>query len=153
MRHGKSGTGYGNLLVAAAAALLLSSCELLSGPGEEPRLERLPRDLSAAEQAARTVAARLKQALEQENANGMRQVHAYYDVGVWDAFFRIAENVRASVEIKSLEMQGNSAIVDVGTRIQFRNTSKRAEESTDVDHVWTLEQRGGTWVLVSVTAQ
>src|SRR5690606_22098819 len=51
MRHGKSGTGYGNLLVAAAAALLLSSCELLSGPGEEPRLERLPRDLSAAEQA------------------------------------------------------------------------------------------------------
>jgi serine protease inhibitor len=33
------------------AALLLASCELLSGPGEDAPLERLPRDLTSAEQA------------------------------------------------------------------------------------------------------
>jgi serine protease inhibitor len=48
-RHSRSGTGYGSLLIAAAATLLLPSCELLSGPGAEAPLERLPRELSAAE--------------------------------------------------------------------------------------------------------
>jgi serine protease inhibitor len=49
MRLSRSGTGYGSLLIAAAATLLLPSCELLSGPGGEAPLERLPRELSAAE--------------------------------------------------------------------------------------------------------
>ncbi|MBR9990393.1 MAG: serpin family protein [Gemmatimonadetes bacterium] len=39
------------MATVAGAAFLLASCELLSGPGEDMPLERLPRDLSAAEQA------------------------------------------------------------------------------------------------------
>jgi serine protease inhibitor len=53
MRHVRRGAAAGGMLTAAGAALLLASCELFSGPGEDraPALERLPRELSAAEQA------------------------------------------------------------------------------------------------------
>lgn len=52
MRTGRTMRTAGTVLSVAAAALLLGSCELISGPGGDPEpLERLPRDLSAAEQA------------------------------------------------------------------------------------------------------
>src|SRR5690606_31011994 len=48
---GTRATHAGRSALVAAAALTMASCELLSGPGEDAPLERLPRDLSAAEQA------------------------------------------------------------------------------------------------------
>jgi serine protease inhibitor len=50
MRQAHAGSARGGIL-AFSAVLLLASCELLSGPGEEAPLERLPRELSTAERA------------------------------------------------------------------------------------------------------
>lgn len=53
MRSARTMRTAGAVMTVAGAALLLGSCELLFGPGGDNRepLERLPRDLSAAEQS------------------------------------------------------------------------------------------------------
>jgi serine protease inhibitor len=51
MRNARRASALRGVAAAAGAACVLAACELLSGPGEEAPLERLPRELSAAEQA------------------------------------------------------------------------------------------------------
>jgi tRNA A-37 threonylcarbamoyl transferase component Bud32 len=116
-----------------------------AGPLPEERAQ------AAAEQAAGAAAARLKQALEQESAAAMRAVHSFYDG--WDGFFRIADNVRATVSVQSVEASGTSATAAVSLRIQFRNTSKNEDETTSIRYGWTLEQHGDAWALTSVAVR
>ena len=115
----------------------------------EPSPEEVAR--VAAQQAADALAARLKRALEQEDAAAMRGVHSTYDG--WEGFFRYAENVQATVSVNTVEVSGSEATAIVGLRIRFHNTSKNSDESTNVQYTWTLAQRGSTWALASVATR
>ena len=116
-----------------------------AGPSPEERAQ------AAAEQTAGVLAGRLKQALEREDAGAMRGIHGTY--AGWDGFFRVADNVRATVSVQSVEASGSTATADVSLRIQFRNTSKNEDETTSIRYGWTLEQRGDAWTLVSVSTR
>jgi hypothetical protein len=136
-----------------AAARYVNAKELYIAVAAEAKAKQLKQaDLQAKAQAEiQTLISRLKTSIELSDLKELRAVYGRNfmesDEKAWSGFFKLAKNIRVSIESKGVDINGGKAQVDLDIHINYRNNKNEEVPPTNIPERWVLEQNNGVWAI------
>jgi hypothetical protein len=122
---------------------------------ETEKLETEKREADRKEAAQREIQnliTRYKQSYEKSDIQGLKSLVKLSDDQArgLSEFFKIAEDIKASVDIQNMEINGNNARVKLQIKLSYFNKSNsQTEESNFPAESWVLSDGDGKWEVVS----
>jgi hypothetical protein len=119
--------------------------------GRYAEVAALPNPEEAAREQIQRLVQRFKQNFESEDLEALNALSPFY--GSWERFFHDASEIEALMNTRSLDVQGDRATLELTITLNYKDNKNRPQSSEPINHVWTLEQAGGTWRIASAQAR
>ena len=97
------------------------------------------------------IIAKYKDSFERADVQTLKSLLKFNDDETrnWSEFFKNADDIKANIETRSVDINGNNANVKLQVRLSFTNKTKGETQKSDFPQNWVLEGANGKWEVVS----